>query len=77
VQELAERKVFNVLKNKGAVLVYIPTRIQSFDDVPDKAHKLTWELVSIIKSLSTLSTPPKLFVITDSVYKGRSPTALA
>ena len=77
VQELSERKVFNVLNKRGAVLVCIPTHIQSFDDVPDKAHELTWELTSIVKSLSTFSTPPKLFIIIDSVYKGRSPTTLA
>ncbi|KAF2706355.1 6-methylsalicylic acid synthase [Pleomassaria siparia CBS 279.74] len=77
VQELGEHKVFEVLKKKGSVVVYVPTCVESFQDVPEKAHAFTWEVVNILKSLATLSTPPKLYVVTDGVHEGSTPTALA
>ncbi|KAF2637731.1 hypothetical protein P280DRAFT_406645 [Massarina eburnea CBS 473.64] len=66
-----------ILDIKGAVVLYIPGHVNTIEEVPEKSHAFTWEAVNIIKHLTALRTPPKLFIITDDIQKGASPSSLA
>lgn len=77
VQDFNQPVVLNLLSQKNANVIYVPESVHSLDEVPEKAHAFTWEAASILKILPTLHAAPKLFIVTDNVYKGASPTALA
>ena len=62
----------------NTVIIYIPNRIRSFDDVFQAAESYCAELLGIVKFATSLSSSAKVFTITDNVTKGgSSPTTLA
>ncbi|KAL2278083.1 hypothetical protein FJTKL_14911 [Diaporthe vaccinii] len=76
-KDLNRPEVLLALSKKGSAVVYLPCEVKGLDDVPEATHRFVWEAVSMIKLLATSSAAAKLYIITDRVYKGQSPTALA
>ncbi|KAJ4354064.1 uncharacterized protein N0V89_005797 [Didymosphaeria variabile] len=77
VDDLSDTGVSNLLNQSGAIVVYVPGGTRSWDQIPDKAHRFTWEATRLLQHLSTLASTPKLFIVTDSVHEASTPTALA
>ena len=77
VQDIPDDIVSSTIAGKTAILVYIPTRVASIDDVSEAAGIFCAELLDILKYAVKLSHPTKIFVITDGVSNGKTPTALA
>ncbi|KAJ4302628.1 hypothetical protein N0V90_001517 [Kalmusia sp. IMI 367209] len=77
VNDFYDITVNNLLEQSGTIVVYIPGCAQSLGKIPEKAHTFAWEATRALKHLATLETTPKLFIITDSIYKASTPTALA
>ncbi len=77
VHELRQDAVKETEGSKTAILIYIPTHIESFEDVPAAARRFCTELVDTVKYAAEQSHPIKAFAITNSVSKSQSPTALA
>lgn len=69
--------VLLAIREKGSAVVYLPCKVKDLDDVSDATNRFVWEAVSMIKLLVTSSAAAKLYIITDQVYKGQSPTGLA
>lgn len=76
-QHLIEPSNLSVLHEKDTIVVYLPGAVYDIEDVPEKAQACTWEAASILKILADVPSTPKLFVITESVYKSQSFTSLA
>lgn len=76
VESLKDAAVSDFVGHGSAVIVYVPCRTEALSDVPDDARRLTWEATRILQHVSILATT-RLFIVTDSVYKADSPTALA
>ncbi|KAF2680119.1 6-methylsalicylic acid synthase [Lentithecium fluviatile CBS 122367] len=72
-----EGAVLHFINQQPAVVIYLPGHVQSSDQVPEKAHAFTWEATRILIIMATRDVPAKLFVITENVQKGMSPTAWA
>ena len=62
---------------KVAALVYMPKDVESPMDVPEAAGKFCSDLLEILKYAAGLSQKTKVFVITEGVSDGTTPTALA
>jgi 6-methylsalicylic acid synthase len=77
VNEFDQTAVQDILNQKNAIVLYVPGHINTVTEVPEKSHTFTWEAVSIIKQLTALNSTPKLFIITNNVQEGASPTSLA
>ncbi|KAL1608443.1 Type I Iterative PKS [Paraconiothyrium brasiliense] len=77
VDNLSNTGVSNLLNQSGAIVVYVPGSTRSSDQIPDNAHRFTWEATRLLQHLSTLTSTPKLFIVTDSVHEASTPTALA
>ena len=77
VQDLRQDDVPATEEGKTAILIYIPTHVDSFEDVPAAARRFCTELVDTVKYAAEQSYRIKAFAITSSVSKGQSPTALA
>jgi 6-methylsalicylic acid synthase len=69
--------VRDILARHSVVVIYIPSRIQTFDEIDERAQTFTWTAASIVNVLATLDKPVKYFVVTDAVHQGSTPTALA
>jgi 6-methylsalicylic acid synthase len=67
----------DALREKDAVVFYLPGSVEESSDISGKAHAFTCETANILTILADIPNAPKLFVITNSAYKGRSPTCLA
>lgn len=76
-KDLNRPEVLLAISKKGSAVVYLPCEVKDLDDVPQATHRFVWEAVSMIKLLVASSAAAKLYIITDEVYKGQSPTALA
>lgn len=76
-EDLSRPKVLSAIKEKGSAVLYLPCKVNDLDGVPEATHRFVWEAVSIIQLLAASSAAAKLYVVTDEVYKGQSPTALA
>ncbi|KAH7094847.1 hypothetical protein FB567DRAFT_543251 [Paraphoma chrysanthemicola] len=76
-QQLKESKALSILHEKDAVVFYLPGPVTKMDDVAKKAHAFTCETASILSTLASMPSAPKLFVITQSAHESSSPTALA
>lgn len=74
---LKRTDVLDLLQEDDTVVFYLPGSVEDAVDIPKKAHAFTCESASILMILADVSSAPKLFVIADSAYKGRSPTNLA
>ncbi|KAF2624055.1 ketoacyl-synt-domain-containing protein [Macroventuria anomochaeta] len=75
--DLKGSDAMSILQEEDTVVIYLPGAVEYIEDVPNKAHAFTWETASILSILAGIPSAPKLFVITDSAYKGHSPTGLA
>lgn len=76
-KDLKRPEVLSAMREKRSAVMYLPCKVKDLDDVPEATHRFVWEAVSMIKLLVTSSAVAKLYIITDQVYKGQSPTALA
>lgn len=76
-KDLNRPEVLLAISKKETAVLYLPYDVKDLDDVPEATHRFVWEAVSMIKLLATSSAAAKLYIITDQVYKGQSPTALA
>lgn len=77
IDELDSPKVSEFISHSGAVIIYVPSRVPSLDEIPEQSQKFTWEATRLLQRASSRELTPKLFIITDSIYKAASPTALA
>ena len=77
VHDLRQDDVPATEEGKTAILIYIPTSVDSFEDVPAAARRFCTELVDTVKYAAEQPHRIKAFAITSSVSKGQSPTALA
>ncbi|KAG8156536.1 hypothetical protein KVR01_013640 [Diaporthe batatas] len=77
LKDLTRPEVILAMSKKDSALLYLPCEVKDLDDVAAATHRFVWEAVSMIKLLATSSAAAKLYIITDQVYKGKSPTALA
>lgn len=76
-ENLNRPEVLLAIREKRSAVVYLPCKVKDLDNVPEATHRFVWEAVSMIKLLVRSSAAAKLYIITDQVYKGQSPTALA
>lgn len=76
-KDLNRPEVLLAIREKRSAVVYLPCKVKDLDDVPEATYRFVWEAVSMIKILVTSSAAAKFYIITDQVYKGQSPTALA
>lgn len=76
-KDLNRPEVLLALSKKGSAIVYLPCEVKDLDDVPEATHRFVWEAISMIKLLVASSAAAKLYIITNQVYKGQSPTSLA
>lgn len=70
-------EVLLAISKQGSAVLYLPGKVKDLDDVPEATHRFVWEAVSIIKLLAASSAAAKVYIITDEVHKGQSPTSLA
>jgi len=77
VQELSDNSIPSTNDNRTAVIIYIPEPVESFGHVSKAAGTYCTQLLGIVKYVTGLSVPVKIYAITESVWKGESPTALA
>lgn len=76
-QELSREELSVDLKSKETVIVYAPGQVESLDDVPKAAEQFISQLLDIVKFVAQSSLPAKVFVLTDRIFAGEHPTALA
>lgn len=76
-EDLNRPEVFLAISKKESAVVYLPCNVEDLDEVAGATHRFVWEAVSMLKLLASSSAAAKLYIITDQVYKGQSPTALA
>lgn len=76
-QELSREELSANLKSKETVIVYAPGQAESLDNVPQAAEHFISELLDIVKFVAQFSLPTKVFVLTDKIFSGEHPTALA
>ncbi|MCJ1266045.1 hypothetical protein MMC22_005927 [Lobaria immixta] len=77
VEELKDSFVPSISDGKPTVLIYIPGRIASFDEVSKEIGKFCIQLLDTIKYAASLTASVKVYTITNSVFKGEDATALA
>ena len=77
VQEIPDDTVSSNDDGKTSALIYMPTRVDSIDSVPEAAGRFCTELLDTVKYAAKLTHPIKVFVITEGVSNGTTPTALA
>ncbi|KAF2128650.1 ketoacyl-synt-domain-containing protein [Dothidotthia symphoricarpi CBS 119687] len=75
--DLYKPHVMRILAEKDTYVFYIPGVVEEMEQVAAATHAFTWETASLLKILSTIPNSPRLFVITDMAYSGRTPTTLA
>ncbi|POS71162.1 beta-ketoacyl synthase domain-containing protein [Diaporthe helianthi] len=76
-KDMNKPKVLSALSSKESAVLYLPGKVKDLDDVAEATHRFVWEAVSVIKVLVKSSAAAKAYVVTDQVYMGQSPTALA
>ena len=77
IKELSDTTASQSGDGKTAVLIYVPPRIETFDEVPEAAGRSCTELLDTVKYAAKLSTPTKIFVMTGGVSDGKTPTSFA
>ncbi|MCJ1403645.1 hypothetical protein MMC11_006868 [Xylographa trunciseda] len=75
--DIVSHNEFLVAHSKGTMVVYAPGQVHSLEDVPKAAELFISELLYIVKFVAQSSLPIKVFVLTDKVFAGETPTALA
>ena len=76
-QELRTSDIMTVLQEMDTVVVYLPGSVRQMKEVSEKAYALVYETANILSILAEVPSAAKLFVVTESAYKGQSPTSLA
>lgn len=69
--------VLEVLQEKDTVVFFLPSLVETSNDISKKAQDFVCETTNLLTILVGIPSAPKLFVITDSAYRGHSPTCLA
>lgn len=79
VTDLESRpEMLHAAAQKGSTVIYIPDVVESTDHVQVATEEFIWEATSLVKLLTKRNiTTTKLFVLTNRVYLGDSPTSLA
>ncbi|KAF2146966.1 uncharacterized protein K452DRAFT_355365 [Aplosporella prunicola CBS 121167] len=77
VKDLEQEDILGALNKKSSAIVYVPGSVGHLEDVPAAVERYIWEVVSIVKLITNSSLAAKVFVITNRVFAGESPTALA
>lgn len=76
-KDLNTPEVLLAMSKEESAVLYLPAKVKDLKEVAEATHRFVWEAVSIIKLLVASSAAAKLYIITDQVYKGKSPAALA
>lgn len=64
-------------ERQTTILLYLPETVASSQDVPEAGSRFCSELLDIVKQAASFTFAVKVFVITSSVMKGETATALA
>ena len=75
-QALTERNPFQLL-DKHAAIVHVPGQVDNINEVLGASELFISQLLDIVKYLVSLPSQAKVFVVTDRVSTGETPTALA
>ncbi|KAH6653270.1 6-methylsalicylic acid synthase [Truncatella angustata] len=77
-EEMGRPEVVAALAQKDSAVIYIPGQVDSINEVSTKSTEFIWETTSIVKLLLDRSeSTSKVFVVTDSVFAGKTTTGLA
>ncbi|MCJ1371537.1 6-methylsalicylic acid synthase [Loxospora ochrophaea] len=76
-QELDKVSSLFASKNRSTAVFYIPGRVETLQDVAQTTEFYLSQLLDITKFIIRSSLAVKFFVITQNVFKGDTPTALA
>lgn len=76
-KDLNTPEILLAMSKKESAVLYLPGKVKDLSDVAEATHRFAWETISIIKLIVASSAAAKLYIITDQVYKGQSPTSLA
>ncbi|KAG9250971.1 6-methylsalicylic acid synthase [Emericellopsis atlantica] len=78
-QLAATPEMLDVLSQKGSTVVYLPGSVDSVEQVAAAADEFVWETASLLQCLAThsLSEVCRMFILTNGVFEGLSPTGLA
>ncbi|TGJ81633.1 hypothetical protein E0Z10_g7123 [Xylaria hypoxylon] len=75
--EAEAEKVVSILSKDGSTVIFIPRKVETLDEVPSAAEEIIWEAATLVKFLASHPVACKLYIITDSVQRGKSATGLA
>ncbi|KAE8365544.1 hypothetical protein BDV27DRAFT_102722 [Aspergillus caelatus] len=67
----------NVLHQKDTIVTYIPGRVPSPDSIPSASRDYAFDLVNIMKFISSSALSIRVFVLTQHVIKAETATSLA
>jgi 6-methylsalicylic acid synthase len=67
----------DALNQKDTIIAYIPGGVSSPDCISSASQEFAFDLLDIVKFISTSVLPAKVFVLTHSVMMSRSATSLA
>ncbi|KAF9058599.1 acyl transferase domain-containing protein [Rhodocollybia butyracea] len=79
IKELENADVLVALGDKHSAVIYIPSIVETLQDVSTASKDFIWDIAVIVKFLvkNSLELTSKLFVITDRAYTGETVTGLA
>ncbi|EPE32134.1 Malonyl transacylase ACP-bd [Glarea lozoyensis ATCC 20868] len=63
--------------SEGTVILYLPSRVASIDDVPEAANRFCKDLLDIVKYAAANETNTRVFAVTDEALHGTSCSSLA
>ncbi|KAH8585959.1 polyketide syntase 2 [Bisporella sp. PMI_857] len=63
--------------SEGTVILYMPSTVESIDDVPEAANGFCKDLLDIVKYVATNEIKTRIFVVTDEALHGATTTSLA
>ena len=63
--------------SKDKVIIYIPDKVASLEDIPEASEVFCKELLEIVKFVVDKQPSSKVFVVTEDSHRGETPTALA
>ncbi|KAE8148403.1 hypothetical protein BDV25DRAFT_168491 [Aspergillus avenaceus] len=66
-----------LLARTDTIIAYVPEYIRGTDQIVSASQTFSFDLINIVKFISTLAHPVKIFVLTYRVFAAESPTALA
>jgi 6-methylsalicylic acid synthase len=63
--------------SKGTVILYMPSMVESIDDVPETANAFCKDLLDIVKYVAANEIDARVFAVTNEALQGVTPTSLA